>query len=191
MVVNAFGQVRDHGVVGELADVVHRQRRFGVVIGRDARSEHLRGELVAAGMVGLELVWRHRDLLVASLGLEDGLGQRDVFADPLEEVFLLLDAVAVGVFPEVPRRQDVVVGVTGQSLLHRLAFRPLDGERQLVRAEVTPTHTTPCCSVLVLDSSLRSGTSDLSSLLKIAYTSVAHNTFVGRFLRSRNISFRW
>lgn len=67
------------------------------------------------------------DRLAAAVGLEDDLGERDVLRDPREEVLLALDEFPVVVLAEIPRRQDVLVGVVGQSVGDRLAVGRLTG----------------------------------------------------------------
>jgi len=97
-------QLRNDRFVGELVDVVDRKRRFGVRIGGDPRAEDFACELVTAGMIGLELVGRHRYFDAAFPGFEDRFRQRDVPCDAVEKPLLRLDRFAVGVLPEIPGR---------------------------------------------------------------------------------------
>ena len=129
---NVLREFGNDGVVGELVDVVGRERRLGVRVGGRALAEHLAGEFVATRVARLQLVGRHRDIDVALVGLEDRLRERDVLRDALEEFLLGLDEFPVGVLAEVARRQDVVVGVRGETVFERLAVDALHRQADLV-----------------------------------------------------------
>jgi len=134
------GEFGDDRLVGELVDVVDRQRGFGVIVGGRACAEDLRGELVAAGMVGLDLVGGDRDFEVLFVGLEDGLGEGDVLGDAFEQLLLALGEIAVGVLAEIPGREDVVVGVARQSVFEPVAGGAFDRQFEFVGREIGAAH---------------------------------------------------
>jgi len=117
VLAHALGQLGDDGGVRELIDVVCGERRLHVVGRGGPGPEHVGGELVATRVVGLQLVGRDGDLDALLLGFEDGLRERDVARDAVEQPLGILDRLPVRVLPEVARGQDVVIGVGRETVL--------------------------------------------------------------------------
>ncbi len=140
VLADLVGELGDDGLPGELVDVVLGERGLDVVVDGRPGAEDLRGELVAARVVGLDLVGRDGQLDAAALGLVDRLGQGDVPGDPDEQLLLGLGELALVVAAEVAGRQDVVVGVAGQAVLERVAGGPLARDRQLVGGQLGRAH---------------------------------------------------
>ncbi len=140
--VGEFGHDR---LVGELVDVVDRQRRFGVVVDGRSLAKDLVGEFVAPRVVWLELVGRDRDLGVLFVGLKYCFGEGNVLGDAFEEFLLRFGEVAVGVLAEIPCRQDVVVGVARQAVFERVAGGAFDRQFEFVGREVRAAHLAASC----------------------------------------------
>jgi len=73
--------------------------------------------VVATRVVGLRAIGRDGDLDALLLGFEDGLRERDVARDAVEQPLGILDRLPVRVLPEVARGQDVVIGVGRETVL--------------------------------------------------------------------------
>jgi hypothetical protein len=73
VILDPLGQFRDHGLVGELVDVVLVQDGRRVVVGGRSLAEDFLGQFVPARVIRFELVWRDGDLDILVVGLVDGL----------------------------------------------------------------------------------------------------------------------